>query len=102
MGSNNDSRHIERDRLLRESDTDTHSPAYGIDRYAYNQGYDAKYDFQIFENQEPCLIARGGGGSSSSEKWKLYQTEVGALCATDHKWVQNQQVVENKLILQKR
>lgn len=34
--------------------------AYGIDRYAWNQGYDAKYDFQIFENEEPCLVSRGG------------------------------------------
>ena len=34
--------------------------AYGIDRYAYNQGYNAMYDFQILENEEPCLISRGG------------------------------------------
>ena len=38
----------------------------------------------------------------SEMPWKLYQKEIGALCATDHKWCQNQQVVENKLILQKR
>lgn len=70
MGNNNDSRHIEHNRLLREQNTDTDSQGpvtYGIDRYAYNQGYDAKYDFQVFENEEPCLVARGGGGSMLSE-----------------------------------
>ena len=60
MGTDNDGRYIEHIRQYRKSDTGTHSPTYGIDRYAYNQGYDAKYDFQIFENEEPCLIARGG------------------------------------------
>ena len=60
MGTDNISRHAEHIRQHGKSDTDTHSPVYGIDRYAWNQGYDAKYDFQIFENEEPCLISRGG------------------------------------------
>lgn len=34
--------------------------AYGLDRYSWNQGYNAKYDCQIFENEEPALVARGG------------------------------------------
>ena len=62
MGSNEDSRHVEHNRLVGEQNTDSNCPVtYGIDRYAYNQGYNAMYDFQVFENQEPCLISRGGG-----------------------------------------
>ena len=38
----------------------------------------------------------------SEKPWKLYQTKVGSLCATDHKWVQQEQVVQGKLIIQKR
>ena len=34
--------------------------AYGMDRYSWNQGYNALYDFQVFENVEPALVARGG------------------------------------------
>jgi len=37
-----------------------HDTAYGLDRYSWNQGYNAKYDCQIFENEEPALVARGG------------------------------------------
>ena len=60
MGTDNDSRHNKHIRQHGEPDTFTHSPAYGLDRYSWNQGFDAKYDFQIFEDQEPCLVARGG------------------------------------------
>ena len=38
----------------------TNSHCYGLDRYSWNQGQNAKYDFQIFEDQEPSLVARGG------------------------------------------
>lgn len=71
--------------------------AYGMDRYSWNQGYNALYDFQMFEEQEPSLVARGGGSGLL-----LYQKEIGALCASDHKWIQQQQVMENKLIICKR
>lgn len=46
------------------------NPTYGIDRYAWNQGYDAKYDFQIFEEQEPCLISRGGAAVAAPRNLK--------------------------------
>lgn len=39
---------------------DNANVAYGLDRYSWNQGYNAKYDCQIFENEEPALVARGG------------------------------------------
>ena len=60
MGTDNNSRHAEHLRQFGEQNSDSHSPAYGIDRYAWNQGYSAKYDFQIFEEEEPCIVARGG------------------------------------------
>ena len=37
--------------------------AYGIDRAAYNQGQNAKYDFSILEEQQPTLVARGPGAT---------------------------------------
>ena len=59
MGNNKYSRHIERNGQHGEQNTDTDCIAYGIDRYAWNQGHNAKYDFQIFEDEEPALVARG-------------------------------------------
>ena len=80
MGNNEDSRHIEYNGLFGEQNANTHNPAYGIDRYAYNQGYNALYDFQVFENQEPCLISRGGAavccprnlGNSTKRKSEVF------------------------------
>jgi len=78
--------------------------AYGMDRYSWNQGYNALYDFQVFENVEPALVARGGQRSAVTERSDLllYQKVISSLNATDYKWVQQQQVVENKLIICKR
>ena len=102
MGTDNDSRHIERNGQHGKQNTDTHSPAYGIDRYAYNQGYNALYDFQVFENQEPCLISRGGQPYVVRDPWIIYQRTVGSLCATDYKGVKNEVAEMDKLIIQKR
>ena len=33
--------------------------AYGIDRAAYNQGQNAKYDFSVLEEQQPTMLAKG-------------------------------------------
>lgn len=38
-----------------------------------------------------------GGGKRSA---CLYQRTVGALCGTDHKWIQQQQVMQGKLIVE--
>ena len=48
------------DKLLEKQNAASHSPAYGIDRYAWNQGENAQFDFSILENIEPSLVARGG------------------------------------------
>lgn len=58
MERNNINGHAE--HIGQQREQNAHPDCYGIDRYAYNQGYDAKYDFQVFENVEPTLVARGG------------------------------------------
>jgi DNA (cytosine-5)-methyltransferase 1 len=37
---------------------DRPAAAYGIDRAAYNQGQNAKYDFSILEEQQPTMVAK--------------------------------------------
>lgn len=95
MGNDNTGRLPECIRQHRNEDTDC--DCFGLDRYSWNQGQNAKYDFQVFENQEPALVARGGGSGCI-----CYQEKVGALCSTDHKWIQQQQVMQGKLIVCRR
>ena len=44
-----------------------------------------------------CSASYGGG--QRSVDYLLYQRTIGALCATDHKWVQQEQVMQGKLIV---
>lgn len=48
------------------------------------------------------LRNKGGsyGGGVRSANHLLYQDRVGALCATDYKWVQQEQVEQGKLIIE--
>lgn len=39
------------------------------------------------------------GGGERGTRYLLYQNTVGALCATDHKWVQQEQVMQGKLVI---
>ena len=64
METNNINGHAE--RIGQQREQNSHPDCYGLDRYAYNQGYDAKYDFQVFKNVEPTLVARGGGSGMLS------------------------------------
>ena len=41
--------------------TDRHAVAYGIDRAAFNQGENAKYDFAVEEELQPTMLAKGPG-----------------------------------------
>lgn len=41
--------------------TDRHAVAYGLDRAAYNQGKNAKYEFAVEEERAPTLVAKGPG-----------------------------------------
>ena len=59
MGTDRDSGLPEHLQQQRNENADSHC-VYGLDRYSWNQGYNAKYDCQIFENEEPALVARGG------------------------------------------
>ena len=47
------------------------------------------------------LRNRGGsyGGGERGTRYLLYQKTIGALCATDYKWVQQEQVMQGKLII---
>lgn len=47
------------------------------------------------------LRNRGGsyGGGERGTRYLLYQETIGALCATDYKWVQQEQVMQGKLIV---
>lgn len=40
--------------------------------------------------------------NTKKQNFICYQERIGALCSTDHKWVQQQQVMQNKLIICKR
>lgn len=39
--------------------SDRHAVAYGIDRAAFNQGQNAKYNIAVDEESEPIIVARG-------------------------------------------
>ena len=68
-------------------------PAYGIGRPAMNQGYNAKFSFQIEEEVEPTIVAAGAGGvahpiyctSKSSFHTIAEENLAGTLVATDYK-----------------
>lgn len=51
----------------------TQPVAYGLDRASFNQGTNAKYDFQILEEQQPTLTARGPGATCA----EAYVTTMG-------------------------
>ena len=40
------------------------------------------------------------GGGVGSVCYLLYQDVIGSLCATDYKWVQQEQVMQGKLIIE--
>lgn len=60
---------------------------------------------RFFEWQEDdksvTLRNKGGsyGGGQRGARYLLYADKVGALCATDYKWVQQEQVEQNKLVI---
>ena len=68
-------------------------PAYGIGRAAMNQGYNAKFSFQIEEEVEPTIVAAGASGvahpiyctSKSSFHTIAEENLAGTLVATDYK-----------------
>ena len=68
-------------------------PSYGIGRPAMNQGYNAKFSFQVEEEVEPTLVAAGASGVAhpvySSSKASFFTSAeeelANTLVATDYK-----------------
>ena len=62
--------------------------AYGLDRASFNQGQNAKYDFQIEEELQPTLTARGPGAVSDPDYVirRLTPTECARLQGFADKW----------------
>ena len=54
------------------------------------------------DDKSVTLRNKGGsyGGGERSAYCLLYQKTIGALCATDYKWVQQEQVMQGKLIIE--
>ena len=46
--------------------TDRHAVSYGIDRSAFNQGVNAKYNFVVESELQPTMVARGPGAVAHS------------------------------------
>ena len=57
--------------------------------------------FEWHEDDKSVTIRNCGGsyGGERSVRYLLYQDTVGSLCATDYKWVQQEQVMQGKLII---
>ena len=58
---------------------DRHGVAYAIDRAAFNQGMNAKYDISVQEELAQTLVARGPGGGMpypTKESWVRYVPEI--------------------------
>lgn len=73
--------------------TENHAISYGIGRPAMNQGYNARFSFQIEEETSPTLVASGAGGvahptysSSKNSYHTIAEKELAnTLVATDYK-----------------
>lgn len=87
MGTDNNSRHAEHLRQQRGTDSDC--------RCFNHAGYGRYAESEIGE----CLRASGGdiGGVREYRPCPSWN-KVGALCATDYKWVQQEQVEQGKII----
>ena len=70
------------------------SDYFVIDRAAFNQGENAKYGIEI----RGGVLPDTGGERSTRGSYVGTWTKVGALCATDYKWIQEQQVAQGKII----
>ena len=72
---------------------DHHVVAYGIDRAAFNQGKNAKYNFAVEKEMEPTMVAQGPGAVAhptySSSKASFFtsaeEERANTLVATDYK-----------------
>ena len=73
--------------------TENHAVSYGIGRPAMNQGYNARFSFQIEEETSPTIVASGAGGIAypvySSSKASFFtaaeKEKANTLVASDYK-----------------
>lgn len=73
--------------------TENHAVSYGIGRPAINQGYNAKFSFQIEEEKSPTIVASGAGGiahpkystSKNSHHTVAEKEKANTLVASDYK-----------------
>lgn len=64
--------------------------------------YSEKRFFEWHEDDKSVNIRASSGSYGGERSACLYQTTVGALCQTDYKWIQQQQVMQGKLIVEIR
>ena len=60
--------------------------------------YAEKRFFEWHEDTKSVNIRACSGSYGGEAKFLLYQKTIGTLCQTDYKWVQQQQVIQDKLI----
>ena len=83
----------ESDTMYTLNCTENHAVSYGIGRPAMNQGYNARFSFQIEEEKSPTLVASGAGGiahprystSKSSYHTAAEKEKANTLVASDYK-----------------
>lgn len=83
----------ESDTMYTLNCTENHAVSYGIGRPAMNQGYNARFSFQIEEEKSPTLVASGAGGiahprystSKSSYHTVAEKEKANTLVASDYK-----------------
>lgn len=72
---------------------ETHAISYGIGRPAMNQGYNARFSFQVEEEKSPTIVASGAGGiahpkystSKNSHHTVAEKEKANTLVASDYK-----------------
>lgn len=72
---------------------ETHAISYGIGRPAINQGYNARFSFQVEEEKSPTIVASGAGGiahpkystSKNSHHTVAEKEKANTLVASDYK-----------------
>ncbi len=83
----------ESDTMYTLNCTENHAVSYGIGRPAMNQGYKARFSFQIEEEKSPTLVASGAGGvshpkystSKNSHHTVAEKEKANTLVASDYK-----------------
>ncbi len=83
----------ESDTMYTLNCTENHAVSYGIGRPAMNQGYNARFSFQIEEEKSSTLVASGAGGvshpkystSKSSYHTAAEKEKANTLVASDYK-----------------